>query len=930
MVVTDEQGHDQIIGSLPTSLDFQCKQRNGSSKTVGEAHPEDKALYDTLCNELLSEGKNSSFTLDSMPIVEVLSSTEQLNLAREGKATVSVLPSMVKGMTVSTPIGDIVKVKTEQGDIVFAKLVPLDTSKDAIQLQPITNQQASEALATASQQNSQVRSVSRITTKVEALMGGYPSLSSQNRSVAEVFGNTQVPITIFLTKGPRSSKAVKNPLDTGGFNPGQVCVYVTTSTGAQIPMMCISTALKDLDDNDWYIQEAAKVIQKMSDPTQLGSTKDELLRWLPFFDNLHVNIIEQNGSRQLVFGWGVNKNGEIAYTYSIKLDQNGNVPLKDAVKFIKVQAKRKIPGKNVYPLANVDRNRLNDEEYMSHITRYIKVNMTSNSPRAIDDWFIYEPTEIQKQKRPSGVNPTVTPTGLVPNVEQVQTDTGEASISSTGTVTTDSGPELSEAEKDAIRSEPVSGENITTTENSNVSQALNSLFGGPAQTTGEIVIDDIPKRRKRPKNSSNNDSQGKPKDGGTKFSLVPQETPQYTPEMQSIKDKAIADGTFMKAPNGKPTNLTERQWLQVRTKAFKEWFGDWINAAKANMISLGKEIPNTDKYSKYGQKGETDIEIREVLDENGNVIGTVRMEFSGKNRNGVVTLHPQLSVTGKGYGTALYQHIADTYGIPVEESFGEIGKSEAGKALWNKLQRDNNTQISKGDIPLRQLLPTNASKVVDENGEPLVVYHGNRTDNKITTFDLSKKGKEHKERAISGFWFTTDKDIAKEEYALKPESKGRGIEYLQYGEVIPVFLNIKNPVETEQQGIIIEDTPYGLFTTAKEELNDFIDRSKALTRENTDGYILTLVDSDNRADDFVSKQIQLVVNNPNQIKSATSNTGEFSTTNDDIRLLSEDATQDQIASQTEIQEDLDKLSAMFPKLAKEGRIVLVKGLFERC
>ena len=35
-------------------------------------------------------------------------------------------------------------------------------------------------------------------------------------------------------------------------------------------------------------------------------------------------------------------------------------------------------------------------------------------------------------------------------------------------------------------------------------------------------------------------------------------------EMASIKAEAIADGTFMKAPNGKPTNLTERQWLQVR------------------------------------------------------------------------------------------------------------------------------------------------------------------------------------------------------------------------------------------------------------------------------------------------------------------------------------------------------------------------------
>lgn len=54
----------------------------------------------------------------------------------------------------------------------------------------------------------------------------------------------------------------------------------------------------------------------------------------------------------------------------------------------------------------------------------------------------------------------------------------------------------------------------------------------------------------------------------------------YNEELLSLKKKAIADGTFMKAPNGKPTNLTERQWLQVRTKAFKEWFGDWENDPK--------------------------------------------------------------------------------------------------------------------------------------------------------------------------------------------------------------------------------------------------------------------------------------------------------------------------------------------------------------
>jgi len=40
---------------------------------------------------------------------------------------------------------------------------------------------------------------------------------------------------------------------------------------------------------------------------------------------------------------------------------------------------------------------------------------------------------------------------------------------------------------------------------------------------------------------------------------------RYTQEMMQIKRQAILDGNFMQAPNGKKSNLTERQWLQVRT-----------------------------------------------------------------------------------------------------------------------------------------------------------------------------------------------------------------------------------------------------------------------------------------------------------------------------------------------------------------------------
>ena len=55
-------------------------------------------------------------------------------------------------------------------------------------------------------------------------------------------------------------------------------------------------------------------------------------------------------------------------------------------------------------------------------------------------------------------------------------------------------------------------------------------------------------------------------------------TSQYTPEEQDIIERARQNGTYMKAPNGADTNLTHKQWAQVRTRSFKDWFGDWENS----------------------------------------------------------------------------------------------------------------------------------------------------------------------------------------------------------------------------------------------------------------------------------------------------------------------------------------------------------------
>jgi hypothetical protein len=66
----------------------------------------------------------------------------------------------------------------------------------------------------------------------------------------------------------------------------------------------------------------------------------------------------------------------------------------------------------------------------------------------------------------------------------------------------------------------------------------------------------------------------------TKFMAEPNADLSRGIEKQKIIDKAKQDGTFMKAPNGKKSNLNEEQWVSVRTKEFKNWFGDWENNPK--------------------------------------------------------------------------------------------------------------------------------------------------------------------------------------------------------------------------------------------------------------------------------------------------------------------------------------------------------------
>ena len=188
-----------------------------------------------------------------------------------------------------------------------------------------------------------------------------------------------------------------------------------------------------------------------------------------------------------------------------------------------------------------------------------------------------------------------------------------------------------------------------------------------------------------------------------------------TEEMQSIKTKAQSEGTFMLAPNGEPTNLTERQWLQVRTEAFKEWFGDWEN----------------------------DLE--------------------------------------------------------------------------------------------------NASKVVDENGEPRVVYH--QTSEQFTKFDLSMS---RVQSDVQGFFFSS----GTEDWSAMGDEK------------MAVFLNLRNPVDKP----IVDQSKNYAGVVARENL----------LKAGNDGAI--------SFDKDESEEIEYLVLSPSQIKSATDNAGAFNKENDDIRF----------------------------------------------
>jgi len=117
---------------------------------------------------------------------------------------------------------------------------------------------------------------------------------------------------------------------------------------------------------------------------------------------------------------------------------------------------------------------------------------------------------------------------------------------------------------------------------------------------------------------------------------------------------------------------------------------------------------------------------------------------------------------------------------------------------WEKLENAKIRDSGIDEITLSNL-SKNVSKIVDENGEPLVCYHG--TSNNFSIFDLDKSGTKTDDGMWGkGFYFSSNKQYA-ELYANKTfDYKMKTLS--SNGYVFDVFLCLKNPLILRNTGDI--------------------------------------------------------------------------------------------------------------------------------
>ena len=289
-------------------------------------------------------------------------------------------------------------------------------------------------------------------------------------------------------------------------------------------------------------------------------------------------------------------------------------------------------------------------------------------------------------------------------------------------------------------------------------------------------------------------------------------------EMEAIIAKAKADGTYMKAPNGKPSNLSPTQWAMVRTKAFKKWFGDWELAFKKNFLLNGKAVSslNGDEFGKkegvsfkeqviaYFEAqgglaksifGDVILDARGVKNSMGH--GLSRMKSSAfasvkdvLEKGIVIMPMDYYHVHGKKQQTGM---IAAPVMIDGKRYICvvEVIRNKKDNRLYTHevtlqeklLDVRSNPSQSQSEIPatnqgvlakvLQKIVTDkeNCSKVVDKNGEPRVVYHGT-PGGRFSVFGEQEGNSDAYTR--NGMYFFTASPVVADGYSTKSHYKDDG------------------------------------------------------------------------------------------------------------------------------------------------------------
>lgn len=247
------------------------------------------------------------------------------------------------------------------------------------------------------------------------------------------------------------------------------------------------------------------------------------------------------------------------------------------------------------------------------------------------------------------------------------------------------------------------------------------------------------------------------------------------------------------------------------------------------------------------------------------------------------TVDSRLFYAFANHGSAeIDEFISEIFTNPgFQEILNNIPYKKSKQTIWSKIKEAISSifgfDINKGSVLEEALKASsnllqnnnNVSKVVDENGEPLVVYHGTNSDFNIFDTNKIRLGKMFG----VGAYFTPS-IIDAQQYA------GNN------GKIKAVFLNIKNPYNDDTS----EDIIYGRGFQQTDKMKELGYDGRFVTND-YDNYII--LDRNptafiiNRNEKYITILDEIVVFNPNQIKSATNNDGSFDRNDNNIDSFTE-------------------------------------------